>query len=153
MSDSRYKAKVFMDWPLELHNLIRIIFNLEVNSFLLLYYTVSEIDFVLLLDRQVLEQNIFIIGFTLNFEPKGFKLVEQSVGSDLPLFYARIFGFELDVKDSISLGRQCQRITINEFKVIVVSQLKLCSRRKSSLIFQRNRLNTSFSDSGFREFY
>ena len=51
MSDSRYKAKVFMDWPLELHNLIRIIFNLEVNSFLLLYYTVSEIDFVLLLDR------------------------------------------------------------------------------------------------------
>ncbi len=51
VSDSRYKAKVFMNWPLEFHYLIGVIFNLEANSFLLLYHTVSKIDFVLLLER------------------------------------------------------------------------------------------------------
>lgn len=106
MSDSWYKAEIFMDWPLELHYLVGVIFNLEVKSFLFLDNTVSEIDFVLLLERQVLEQNVLVIGFSLNFKSVALELVQQGVGSDFPLLYAWLFRFEFNVEDSIGFGRQ-----------------------------------------------
>jgi hypothetical protein len=65
-----------MDRPLEFYYLIRVIFNLEVNSFLFVDYTISKIDFILFLKRQILEENIFIISFSFNFESITFKLIQ-----------------------------------------------------------------------------
>lgn len=53
MSNLRYKGEILMSSPLELNHLIAVIFDLEIEPLFFFDYTISEIDFIFLLKRQI----------------------------------------------------------------------------------------------------
>ena len=49
MSHSWNESEIIIDNPLKLHCFFRVVFDWKVNTFLLVYYTISKVDLILLL--------------------------------------------------------------------------------------------------------
>lgn len=63
-------------------------------------------------------------------------MIQKSVGSNLPEFDSRFPWFELNVEYPIALGREGDRVVIDELEVIVGSELELGCGWDGAFIFE-----------------
>lgn len=104
MSHPGDESEIVVVGPLELDHFVGVIFDGEVHAFFLFGDAVSEIYPVLLLQGQVLEQYLLIVGLALYPEPHRFELVQQRAPAYLPDLHSWLLRLELHIENSVAFG-------------------------------------------------